>query len=189
MFFEQHGLPTANALFNAKFSSAPYDFHYYTLGNPNHTAAFLLMPLSLALFWAMSTSLRRWSRALLLVAAAVCSLTLVLAYTRFMLFVGVAILAAAVLVARWSWHRRLVVLTTLFAVVGIAAASKAGSYLRGLFSTGNSSSGSIRLNSITAGVRVIIHHPLTGVGVGRYGLGPEPPVTAHRSQLGGRGWR
>ena len=180
VFFEQHGLPTANALFNAKFSSAPYDFHYYTLGNPNHTAAFLLMPLSLALFWAMSTSLRRWSRALLLVAAAVCSLTLVLAYTRFMLFVGVAILAAAVLVARWSWHRRLVVLTTLFAVVGIAAASKAGSYLRDLFSTGNSSSGSIRLHSLTAGVRVIIHHPLTGVGVGRYGL--RPPVTpAHSS--------
>jgi hypothetical protein len=98
----------------------------------------------------MSTSLRRSSRALLLVSAGVCFLTLVLAYTRFALLIGIAVLAATILVARWSWRHRLAVLAALVALLGLAATSKAGSYLIDLFATGPSSSGDVRLRSISA---------------------------------------
>ena len=44
VFASDHGFPTGEDLFRAKFSNAPYDFHYYLLNNPDQSSAFFLMP-------------------------------------------------------------------------------------------------------------------------------------------------
>lgn len=168
VFVENWGLPTPGALFEAKFSIIPYDFHYYTLGNPDHTAGFLLLPLAVSAFWALHPGLSRLRRALLILAAGICLASLVLTYSRSALFAAtVVVVAASVASPLPRWLRVVVVAAAASVFLGWAIAG--GGYVFGLFSTGEGASGRERLLSLEDGLGALAHQPLTGVGLGQYG--------------------
>ena len=99
VFLRDWGLPTASTLRTAKLSDQPYDFHYYTLGNADHTAGFLLMTLVLAAFWAgQRGGLSRYLRALLWVIAAISLVTMFLTYARFAIVTAIIALGILILV-------------------------------------------------------------------------------------------
>lgn len=168
VFFSTSGLPTPGALFEAKFSNTAYDFHYYTLGNPDHTAGFLLMPLALAVFWSLDRKLGRLPRLLLLGAAAVTLLTLTLTYARVASLTGLALLAVAVSVAPTRPRTRRV-LQLGVACIAIGFLVAASSYLVDLFSTERSASAPERITSVKDGLVMLSEEPAAGFGLGQYG--------------------
>jgi O-antigen ligase len=169
IFYQQNGLPTPSSLFAAKFVSQPYDFHYYTLGNPNGTAAYLLIPFLCAIGLALSSRARR---ALVgnLAAATVLGATLVLAYTRSA--VVVAVVAALTLVASSDVLRpRLRIVACAVFTLGTGAVftlAFSSSYFTSIFSTASGASGGERLQSISDSIGIIGDHPFTGLGLGMY---------------------
>ena len=178
VFLSHNGLPTAQALYDAKFSSRPYDFHYYTLGNPDQTAAFLIIPLTLCLFWAIGRSTRKSTRLWLLLASGVILATLFLLYVRLADLFAVAILILATLRSPWATRVRwgiVGVIAAIFIAFGVASP---GHYLLHIFQTSEGSSGAIRIGSLEAGWNTLLHHPLTGVGLGLFGSRTFP---AHSS--------
>lgn len=166
VFLRDWGLPSTADLFTAKFQSVPYDFHYYTLGNPNGTAGWLLMPFVLAATWAAGA--RRWGRALLVLVAAVAAATLLLAYTRSAIAVAAAVLAVLAATAPPSRRVRLgAVAVVLLGAVVLGVANRG--YLGDLFSTAPDASVPERVRSLGDGLVVLARHPVGGVGVGQYG--------------------
>ncbi len=169
VFVQLHGFPTAQALFNAKFQNAPYDFHYYTLGNPNGTAAFLLLPFGIAVGGATGGDLGRVGRRLALGAAGVLGATLVLAYSRSAIIVAVVMVLVIGLTASGraragNWARVAVGLVAAALVVGIAIGG--WEYFSSLLSTAPGSSGDERIELTVDGLGRLAEHPLTGVGLG-----------------------
>jgi O-antigen ligase len=181
VFLSQHGLPTAQTLYNAKFSSRPYDFHYYTLGNPDETAAFLIIPLTLCLFWAMGRSTRRSTRLWLLLASGMILVSFFLLYIRLADLFAVAVLIAAVLCSPWPTRIRWGIVGIVVAVFVAFSAASPGHYLLHIFQTSNGASGAVRIGSVEAGWNALLHHPLTGVGLGMFGSRAAAP--AHSSIL------
>jgi hypothetical protein len=169
VFLRAWGLPTPSTLRAAKFGDTPYDFHYYTLGNPDHTAGYLLMPLVLAAFWAAQRGgLSRGVRAFLWLIAAISFGTLVLTYARFAFITAVIALALLVCTAPVrTWMR--IALTASVAVAVALVAVLNWSYLGTLLNTGNGSSGSERASSTSDGLVALAAKPFTGVGLGQYG--------------------
>lgn len=180
VFLSHYGFPTAQSLYNAKFSSRPYDFHYYTLGNPDETAAFLIVPLTLCLFWAVGRSTRKSTRLSLLLASGVILATIFLLYVRLAdLFAAVILIVAVLhspLSARVRWG---IVGVTVAAFVAFGFVSP-GHYLLHIFQTNEGSSGAVRISSLEAGWNALLHHPLTGVGLGMFS---SRTVPAHSSIL------
>ena len=180
VFLRHWGLPTASTLRTAKLSDQPYDFHYYTLGNADHTAGFLLMTLVLAAFWAgQRGGLSRGLRALLCVIAAISLLTLFLTYARFAIvtaIIALGILIVVIPVKTWS---RFVLLSIIGGSTAIIAAVD-WHYISTLLDTGAGSSGFVRTTSIENGLAALSSKPLTGVGLGQYGpaTGIEPAHSA-----------
>jgi O-Antigen ligase len=169
VFLRLHGLPTTSALFAAKFANARFDFHYYTLGNPDHTGTYLLLPFGLSLFWAIGSESRRAKIALSLVAALML-FSIYLTYARSALaFAGVLLIIACVML---PYRRRvrfgLVAGLILVAAVAVITAGHRN-YLTDIFSTSHASSADVRVSSIVAGWHAFVHHPVTGVGFGQFG--------------------
>ena len=52
VFVRDYGSPAPADMFAAKFSSVPYDFHYYGLQNPTQTSLWVLLPMTLGCYWA-----------------------------------------------------------------------------------------------------------------------------------------
>jgi hypothetical protein len=178
VFLSHNGFPTAQALYDAKFSSRPYDFHYYTLGNPDQTAAFLIIPFTLSLFWAVGRSTPRSTRLWLFLATGVILATIFLLYVRLAdLFVVATLILATLRSPRTTWVRVGIVGAIAAAFVAFGVASP-GHYLLHIFQTSEGSSGAVRLGSLEAGWSALLHHPLTGVGLGLFGSHTFP---AHSS--------
>jgi hypothetical protein len=168
-YVELNGLPTPKNLFTTKFTNSPYDFHYYTLNNPDQTAAFLLLPLTLAAAWGVSVQ-KRLGRWLLALATVLIAATVMLVYVRFAMAVAFSVLVVALLnmpVRRWI---RLATVGVLVIATGAAAAiGNVWHYLSQVTSTGTSATGVVRATSLADGLKEMVHHPFTGAGVGRYG--------------------
>ncbi len=164
-FLADRGLPTPGTLQAAKYENVPGDFHYLTLGNPDHTAGWLLMPLTLALFWGAGRTGR--ARVALLVVGAVALGTTVLTYARFALATDVSIVAAVLLAVPLAPRLRLALLGVLGAAVALMVAN-AFDYVSLLFSTSSDGTVAERLRSIGDGLAAMADHPVTGLGFGRY---------------------
>lgn len=170
LFVHLHGLPSPQTLFEVKFTNRAYGFHYYTLANPNGTAAWLLMPLGLALFWAIG-AMRGRTRTFLAGAALLAGGTIVLAYSRTAIAVAVLLVIGAFLVlplariVRWAIVGAFVVGVLAFALTPVNRA-----YLSALGSTDPLSSGGERYVTTVDGLKIALDHPLTGVGLGRYNV-------------------
>jgi O-antigen ligase len=161
-FFVRDGWPTGDTLLRVKNLYRPHDFHYYGLQNPIPTAMFVVMLLTLAVVWLTGERARgvRW---LLMVAAAVSMLTLYLLYIRIGLALGLILFVYGLTRLRPSrW--------VLLGLIGLVAVG-----LAFLVATGPSVhtavtllnvSGEVRLHSLSAGLRTLVHHPLTGLGFG-----------------------
>ncbi len=184
VFLQQHGLPTPTTLFQAKFSDRPYDFHYYTLGNPDETATFLLLPFTLCLVWALGRQTPKRMRRLLIGAALLIFVTLVLLYIRLPLLIATVLLLGAVMRSGWRRRVRLALAIGILSVAAAFALASPSHYLSDLFSTQSSSSGTQRLSSIGDGWQALIDHPLTGVGLGQFGSGTVPPAHSSVIQAG-----
>jgi O-antigen ligase len=165
VFLADHGLPTRSKLESAKFTNQPYDFHYYTLGNPDHTGGFLLLPLALALFWALDSRLSWRSRLLLLGAAAVTFGGIVLTYARFATAnAGAVILLAVAMLALRRRTRFAASVTAAVVAVGVVLAALP--YVAEIL---GGKSVSERVQSLADGLAALADHPLAGVGLGRFG--------------------
>jgi O-antigen ligase len=167
-FIKLNGLPTSAALFAAKFRNQPYDFHYYTLGNPDGTAAFLLLPLGLALFWLSHSALGARARALLAGSFGISSATMVLAYSRSALAWCIGLVFLAVARAPLARRTRMVLLGGVALLVVATLVALNTSYLLSIFSSNEGSSGSVRLGSIAEAAPVFKANPLTGFGLGMF---------------------
>ncbi len=104
VFLLKYGLPTPSDLFRAKFSNAPYDFHYYTLNNPDQTSVFLVLPLGLAAFWSIAPSISTRLRALLAFCALLVFANLVLVYARVGIAIALVIVVTAAAMAPGTVH-------------------------------------------------------------------------------------
>jgi O-antigen ligase len=164
-FFRLNGFPSPSTLLAAKFRDQPYDFHYFTLGNPDGTAAFLLMPFALAVIWLASPNVRRRTRLLLAGSAMISGATLVLAYSRSALGWAVVISAVAILQAPLRRRLRTGLLAVLVLLSLCAVVVLNRTYLLGIFS-GNSAS--VRTGSITDAAGTFWSNPLTGFGLGMF---------------------
>lgn len=185
VFARQYGFPTGTTLFHAKFSNVPYDFHYYGLQNPDGFATFILIPLALSAFWAVTADVTSGARALLAVSTVIAATSLLLAYARFDLLVGLAIIVGAITMAPTSKRARLLVGGSVIALaVGFAISGSNASYIANLTSTNNSASTVIRGRSIVDGITVMARHPLTGVGLDRYGAISGTPAHSAIAQAG-----
>jgi O-antigen ligase len=181
VFLTQEGLPTPDTLFQVKFSNAPYDFHYYTLNNPNYSSAFLIVPFTLATLWAIDEELARTSRLLLTALAGLMLVNIVLVYGRVTMIMSGAIVVFALFVSALS--RRLKVLITggLIAVaLPFVLSSSSLDYFGKLFESDDDASGAERVGSVADGMDAFANHPLAGVGFGRYGAS-EGLAPAHSS--------
>lgn len=171
VFLLQEGWPTAETLLRVKFANAPYDFHYYTLNNPNYTGAFLVVPLTLAAFWAADAQLPNGRRIVLAALAGLMFVNLVLVYDRFTMVLGAAVLALAL----WTtpMPRRVRVsagVLFLLACLAFVLRPTTLQYFGTLSDTSPRASQVVRIVSILDGLRALLAHPLTGVGLGRYGI-------------------
>ena len=167
VFLRDWGFPTTAKLFAAKYQNVAYDFHYYTLGNPDHTAGYLLMPLTLASLWVLSTRLRPAARIVIAATGAVAMATLVITYARFATATGVAVLVLAALaapVARWVR----VILVGCIAALAVAFVISAFDYLTELLSTSSDASVPERVSSLKDGLIALADNPFMGVGLGQY---------------------
>jgi O-antigen ligase len=167
VFLRDWGFPTPAKLFAAKYQNVAYDFHYYTLGNPDHTAGFLLMPLALAAFWAAGrTPSLRW-RAAVTCAAAVTAISLVLTYARLATATGVVLIAVLALMIPAARRIRLGLIAAVCALA-LAYAVAAAGYILNLLSTARNASLAERFYSLGDSLATLADHPLTGVGLGQY---------------------
>jgi O-antigen ligase len=168
VFFRDWGLPSVADLEAAKYQNVAYDFHYYTLGNPDHTAGFLLMPFTLAAFWAAGeTRLRGWCRGLLVCAAGLVGVTLVLTFARFAIASAVAVLVVLALAVPAGRRIRAALLATVLTVAaGLLVVSV--DYVAQLLNADRNASVPERVGSLKDGLITLADHPFTGVGLGRY---------------------
>jgi hypothetical protein len=180
VFLRDYGWPTAGTLLRAKFTNHPYDFHYYGLGNPDQGALFLILPLTAAAFWALGPITRglRW---VLVALTGVFLASTLLVYVRVGMLAAVVILLAAVL-AMPARRRTRAALTGSIAVGAGVLAAVSWSYLRLAASQSADASGVQRITAIGNGFATMWRHPLTGVGLGRYGVSPAPPGHSALSQ-------
>lgn len=167
VFLRDWGLPGPAELNAAKYQSVAYDFHYYTLGNPNHTAGFLLLPLCLSLFWAFgSRANRRWVPALA-IGAALCGFSLILTYTRAAIAAAIVLVILLVVVLPAARRTRM----ALFAAIGVLTIGMIATsldYLTKLLDTDRDASVPERLLSLKDGLITLADHPVSGVGLGQY---------------------
>lgn len=183
VFVGDWGFPSTADLAAAKDQSVAYDFHYYTLGNPGHTAGFLLMPFTLAAAWAGDRHIARWQRALLVGAAALAGGTLILVYTRSAIASAVAVLVVLALVAPMRRRRRMIVLSAMAAATA-AMIVVSFDYVAQLLDSDRNASVPERLDSLQDGMTTLADHPLTGVGLGQYGAGGNIPAHSSIVQAG-----
>jgi hypothetical protein len=189
VFVLQHGFPTLSKLQTYKFVQRPHDLHYYTLGNADHTAAFLLLPLTWCLLWAMDPELSVNARRWLIAATAVMAILMVMLYVRFDLIVSGVV--AVALILNSSLPRRTRVIAGSAPVIGFIALgiASSGNYLFDVFSTSAGTSGAVRESSIGAGWHALLQHPLTGVGLGEFGVNAGVPAHSSIIQTGAEtGW-
>jgi hypothetical protein len=181
-----YGFPTAHDLFTAKFSNAAYDFHYYTLENPDHSSIFLIIPLTFSAFWALSPTISTAARRLLVASTLFFLANLIFVYVRVGMALGLVVVLAAFSASRRPRRERIAVTATVLAVVAVVARfTSAWTYLRAATSTQSGASGVERIRSLASGFRTMVHHPVTGVGLGRYGASPlQAPAHSALFQAG-----
>lgn len=198
-FLRIDGFPTSQTLFNAKFTNRAHDFHYYTLGNPNHTAAFLILPLAVAVSWAARESTARRTRIWLAVFAALVLATLVLAYERFPLLVAAVVVFLPLLRRGVPKQARLYLGFGLVVLLAVLIGTSRGQYFAHLFSLGDTpsahtgagatpSSAAFRVHSFSTSWHAFTRHPVTGVGLGMSsessGSPAESAVIAAAAEMG-----
>jgi O-antigen ligase len=180
IFLLDWGVPTTGDLYQAKYSNFPYDFHYYSLGNPDHTAGWLLIPWTIVAFWLFERGLSRQVRAALAAAGMILIASLLLTYARFALATAVVIGVLAVLTGPLPSRRKAAAVALIGALVvgGIATNVQ---YLASLFATNSNASVPERVRSLADGIAALGSNPLTGVGLGRFG--PEGGYIAAHSSI------
>ncbi|HEY8640176.1 MAG TPA: O-antigen ligase family protein [Solirubrobacterales bacterium] len=187
VFLSDHGFPTGSALFQAKFSNQPYDFHYYALNNPDQAATFLIFPLALAAFWAIGERLERRFADALALAAAFLLINLGLVFVRAGAAFGVLVVVAAILASPMRRRRRLIsAAAVILAVVAVVVTPSVWSYISKATDTATSDASAVtRADSIADGTKTMLDHPLTGVGLGEYGTTRDrPPAHSTTVQAG-----
>jgi O-Antigen ligase len=184
VFVQDNGLPTPAKLFAAKFTDHPHDFHYFTLGNPDHTATFLLLPLTFCLVWVRDRNLTVRGRRLVILATAVLLLTILLLYVRLPMIVAFGMLLVEVLTLPLPRRARLTIVGFALLAAAALVVGSPSHYLTDVFSTAKSTSGRVRINSVSAGLHALEHHLLTGVGLGQYGAGTSVPAHSSVIQAG-----
>lgn len=167
-FFVRDGWPTGDTLLRVKNLYRPHDFHYYGLQNPIPTAMFVVIVLTFSAMWLIDERQRplRW---LAISAVAVSVLTLYLLYIRIGLILGIIVVGYTV-VARRSPHRALLGFTAVVAVAlafVMLSGPSARVYVRLL-----DISSEARVESLGSGLRALLHHPITGLGLGWAEQGP-----------------
>ncbi len=169
VFLLKDGIPTPHTLFNAKYSNAPYDFHYYTLGNPNSTTAFLVMPLLMTVIWSQDRTLSARVRRALTLTGAFTAANMILVFTR----TGIAIVVALAVVLLWNSDLR----SRRLLWLGLAAALAVGlldptirHYFSDVTQQSKGSSAQVRVTSIESGFHAMVDRPLTGYGLGGHGV-------------------
>jgi hypothetical protein len=187
VFFLNHGLPTPDVLRTVKSTSEPYDFGYYLFDNPNHASAFLVFPLAITVFalWD-SRGRERWALAILF---ALFSVTSVLVYDRSILVVVLLVSVALAALSPLSRRARasIVALLLMIPVIALAVPSTRSYLVREISSRPRLITSSVQTQSVTEratstlrALRVMADDPLTGVGLGRYGVAPVQ-IPAHSS--------
>ncbi|MEA2211526.1 MAG: hypothetical protein QOF83_1474 [Solirubrobacteraceae bacterium] len=168
-FALKDGFPTPQTLFTAKYSNAPYDFHYYTLGNPNSTTAFLVMPLTFALLWSRGRELDSWARRSLAAVTVFLAINMTMVFTRTGIAIVVILAVFALLASPWRrrWQTWLVV--AVLAGVGLWNPTLRH-YFSDVAQQGQGSSGQVRVSSIKNGLDALIARPITGFGLGQHGV-------------------
>ncbi len=182
-FLREYGIPTSQVIYRAKFTQQAYDFHYYTLGNPTHTATFLVLPLGAAVYWASHSATSRPTRRWLLAFIALLLFNLVLLYERFPLLVAALLVIAAFVRGAIPRVMKTSIAVGAIAAIGVLVLTSPSHYFSDLFSLsafhnggppGNGpSSARVRLDSVAHGFTAFVHHPLTGVGLGEFGTAPN----------------
>jgi O-antigen ligase len=175
VFVSSNGIPTPSKLEDTKFANQAFDFHYYTLGNPDHTAGFLLMPFVLALLWALDSRINWRARVLLLSVAAVTFVGIVMTYVRFGAVTALIVIVAVATISpvgRWA-RRGAIGVAALLTVTFVAATFR---YLGDLLTGGSVPE---RVRSLGDGLSALADKPIAGVGLSRF----EEPlyVPAHSS--------
>lgn len=182
-FVQEYGFPTSQkVLFDAKFHSGTHGFHYYTLGNPDHTAGFLLLPFILCLFWAIDQATTPAARRWLLLASAVILFTIVLLYVRFADLVVLLVIVAAFFSCNWARALRFWAAFGAVSLALVAALLSPGHYFLNAFKSTPGGSALVRWDTISAGLRAFVHHPIAGLGLGQYHTASLP---AHSSIVQG----
>ena len=165
VFLTDQGFPTRAKLEAAKFTNQPYDFHYYTLGNPDPHGGLPAAPLCAGAVLGARHGNELPRRMLLLGAAAVALTGIVLTYARFAGATAVAvILLVAMIAVLRRWPR--------FAAAGAAVGVTLGVLLTAfpyVSEVLGGSSVSERVQSLADGLAALADNPLAGVGLGRFG--------------------
>lgn len=186
VFVRDFGLPSGGSLFQAKFTNRPYDFHYYTLNNPNQTATFLILVLPLVAFWAAEQRGSRFRAWLFAGATAFILVNVGLVYVRFAITVGVLVALAALV--RSPLRRGVKLAATFSLIAGIAWALSTGGvwdYVRVATDFSHSdASAVVRVKSYQDGLQAMVDHPLSGVGLGEYGRREQLPAHSSLVQAG-----
>jgi hypothetical protein len=162
VFFIRDGLPTGDHLLRAKQSSEPRDFHYYGLQNPIPTAIFAVTVLAFVVLWVVREP-GRAVRGVLGVVSAVSLLSVYLLYERIALVIALALAIYLLTAFRVGTPWRLGALGCLVAALAFIAATGPGfTSQASLLKT----SGETRFDTIGRGLRVVVHHPVAGLGLG-----------------------
>lgn len=168
-FLQLHGLPTPSAMLAAKDANAPYDFHYYTFNNPNGTAAYLLLPFTLAAVWLLDRRLSRPARVLLAVTALFVAANVVLTYTRSAALAALVVVLAGVWRTGTSRRVRAAVLAAVLLGTGLFLVSSVNrTFVTDLFTMRTGSSLQVRVESLQDAASAVAGRPFTGVGLGIY---------------------
>ena len=187
VFFGDYGFgpPSGVDLFAAKFSNAPYDFHYYALGNPDQSSTYTMLPFAIGCYIASDRRTRPATRALAIGVAVICALTLVLLYVRVPLALAALIATAALVRSPLRLAVKIAALAVVTVlVVRFATDATTSEYLGKVFDTGNDSSGGVRIGSIGDGFEALGNHPFAGMGFGRFGYRDgRPPAHSAVAQI------
>jgi hypothetical protein len=168
VFFRDHGLgiPSTAELVAAKFAGSQ-GFHHHLLGDAERSATFTLMPFTTAAWMASADAVSRSARGWALAVALICGLTLLLLFAATPLVIAAAVTVACL--AR-SPLPRAARLGLLAATIPVALWAFETPSARDYLNRVNDTPAGHGPRPLSAGFDRLLDHPLTGIGLGRFGF-------------------